>query len=196
MAYTITGRKTGTVRFIADDTGTIQTENLSMTSKVTSNPVEDGSDINDHVILDTSNFGVSGVIIGGEKAVDALKRMRDERDILTYSGRTRAENLVITSLTFDYSSKSKDGCAFKVQFREVQITSAERVEVGEVTMMTTQDAGKASTSQARKTSNAGTQTVAFEAISAGQYAGYSLAYSGGSSIGPTTRSSASYNGLT
>jgi len=34
MAYTIQGRKSGTVRFTPDDNGNIQTESLSLTSKV------------------------------------------------------------------------------------------------------------------------------------------------------------------
>lgn len=193
MAYTITGRKTGTVRFMHDDTGNIQTESLSMTSKVTSNPIESGSDINDHVANNALKFNVSGTIIGGDTAVAALKRMRQERDIITYVGRSRAENLVITSLSFDYNAKNKNGCTFKAQFQEVQITSAEKVEVP---MMTTQDTGKSSSSQTKKTTNSGTQTIVHQTISTSSYASYVNSYNGGSSSGPTTRSSTSYSGLT
>ena len=39
MAYTITGRKCGTVRFEPKTVGNIQTEQVSMSSKVTSNPI-------------------------------------------------------------------------------------------------------------------------------------------------------------
>lgn len=195
MAYTITGRKSGTVRFKPDDNGTVQTESLSMTSKVTSNPVESGAVINDHVIKDATRFNVSGTIIGGDKAVSALTAMREKRDILTYTGRSRVENLVITSLSFDYSAKNKTGCTFKAQFQQVLITSAERAEVGEFPPMSTQDAGKASTSQAKKTTNSGTQTLVTQSVSGAAYANYVASYNGQSSGGPETRNTASYNGV-
>lgn len=194
MAYTITGRKSGTVRFLPEDNGIVQTESASMTSRVTSNPIESGADLHDHVINDAEKFSISGTIIGGNSAIAALKSMRDKRDILTYTGRTRASNLVITSLTFDFAAKNKDGCAFKVQFQQVFITSAEVVEVGEVPM-SQQDAGKASTPQANKTSNAGTQTAATQSISGSAYASYVASYSGTSSAGPATRTTASYSGV-
>lgn len=195
MAYTIEGRKSGIVRFLPDDNGNIQTESLSLTSKVTSNPVESGADVNDHVVHDTARFSISGTIIGGDKAVAALKGMRDRRDILTYTGRSRVSNLVITSLSFDYNPKNKTGCTFKAQFQEILIVSAEKVEVGSFPPMSQQDAGKASTSQAKKTSKAGTQTVVTQSISGSAYASYVNSYNGGSSNGPATRATASYSGV-
>jgi len=166
-----------------------------MTSKVTSNPVESGSDINDHVIKDPKKFSVSGTIIGGSSAVDILTAMRDKRDILTYTGRARSSNLVITSLSFDYAAKNKNGCSFKATFQQVDITGSEVVEIGAVPLMSSQDAGKANSSQAKKTGKAGTQTTLTQTISGSAYASYVNSYTGGSSAGPTTRATASYNGI-
>lgn len=109
MAYTITGRKCGTVRFEPKTVGNIQTEQVSMSSKVTSNPIESGGDINDHVIKDPMKFTISGVIIGGQQAQSTLQNMRERRDIVSYTGRNRVSNLVITSLTFDASAKNAKG---------------------------------------------------------------------------------------
>ena len=67
MAYTITGRKSGSVRFEPDTIGNIQSEAVSMSSKVTSNPIENGADINDHVVKDPVKFSISGTIIGGQQ---------------------------------------------------------------------------------------------------------------------------------
>ncbi|MEA4901851.1 phage baseplate protein [Desulfitobacterium sp.] len=195
MAYTIQGRKSGTVRFTPDDNGNIQTESLSLTSKVTSNPVESGSDITDHIVNETARFSVSGTIIGGEKAVTALKNMRDKRDILTYTGRSRISNLVITSLSFDYNAKNKDGCAFRAQFQEIIIASSERVEVGEMPLMTQQDAGKSSNKQSKKTANAGTKTIVTQTVSGKAYANYVNSYKGNSNSGPATRKTPSYSGV-
>lgn len=45
MAYMLTSSKGGTVRFIPNDTGVVEKESESYSSSVTSNPVEDGADI-------------------------------------------------------------------------------------------------------------------------------------------------------
>ena len=94
MAYTITGRKSGSVRFEPDTIGNIQSEAVSMSSKVTSNPIENGADINDHVVKDPVKFSISGTIIGGQQGQQTLQTMRDRRDIVTYTGRVRIANLV------------------------------------------------------------------------------------------------------
>lgn len=202
MAYTIEGRKSGIVRFEPEgdsgDGGVVQSESISLSSKVTSNPVEDGSDINDHVINDPTQFSVSGTIVGGEQAATALRAMRDKRDILTYTGRSRLSNLVITALSFDYNAKNKDGCSFKASFQEIIVASSEKVEVGTMPMMSQQDKGKAAPAtkkQTSKTSNAGTQTTVTQNISSSAYVAYVNSYSGGSSSGPTTRTTASFSGV-
>jgi hypothetical protein len=195
VAYTFTGRQTGTVRFEQDDNGIVNKETESFNSRVTSNPVESGADINDHVINDSQKLNVSGVIIGGNAARAALLNMREKRDIVTYTGRTRVSNLVFTQLTFDYDAKNKDGSAFKAQLQEVIINSAQVVDVGAVPM-TAQDAGKSGTSQANQTANAGMQTVATQSVSGAAYADYVSSYNGDSSPGPETRTTASYNGIT
>ena len=59
MAYTLTGRKSGTVRFNPMQTGVVEKESESYSSTVTSNPIENGSTINDHV------NNASGTVIRG-----------------------------------------------------------------------------------------------------------------------------------
>ncbi|OPZ65887.1 MAG: hypothetical protein BWY85_00246 [Firmicutes bacterium ADurb.Bin506] len=197
MAYTITGRKSGTVRFEPSSTGNIQTEQVSMSSKVTSNPIESGSDINDHVVKDPARFTISGVIIGGQQAQSTLQNMRERRDIVTYTGRNRIGNLVITNLTFDASAKNAKGCSFKVTFQQVNISSAEVVEVGAYPMMSQQDAGKSSGSQTKATTADGLKTTVSSTISSSAYADYVNSYNNkpASSPGPATRATASYNGI-
>jgi hypothetical protein len=194
VAYTLTGEKSGEVRFDPDENGIINRESESFTSRVTSNPVENGADINDHVINDSQRLSINGVIIGGDDAKAALLNMRDKRDIVTYTGRTRVSSLVFTSLSFDYSARNKDGNTFRATLQKIDIISAQVTDVGAVPM-TTQDAGKANTSQANKTANAGTQTTVIQPISSSSYANYSDAYRGDSSPGPASRQTPSYNGV-
>ena len=95
MAYTLTGRKGGTVRFVPMKNGVVEKESESYSSSVTSNPVEGGADINDHVNNAAGKLTISGTIIGGAAAIAALKAMRDSRDVIAYTGKVRMGNLVM-----------------------------------------------------------------------------------------------------
>lgn len=195
MAYTLTGRKGGTVRFMPFQNGLVEKESESYSSSVTSNPIENGSDINDHVNNDAGTFSISGTIIGGESAVNALKAMRDSRDILTYTGVSRMTNLVFTSLKFDRSYKNKNGASFSASFKRVQTTSPEYVPMGESLPMTSQDAGKSDDTQLAKTTNAGMTTVSLQSVSSASLERHGAAYAQPSSPAPLMRITGGYNGL-
>jgi hypothetical protein len=195
MAYTLSGRKGGTVRFEPLDNGVVESESETYGSSVTSNPIENGSDINDHVNNDAGTFSVSGTIIGGDGAKNALMAMRDARDIMTYTGMTRVTNLVFTSLKFDRSYKNKDGSAFTAAFKRVQTAAPEYVAMDSAPPMTSQDAGKSSDAELAKTSNAGTKTIAVQSVSAASAEKYASAYNPPSSSAPLTRITGGYSGL-
>ncbi len=195
MAYTLTGRKSGTVRFNPMQTGVVEKESESYSSTVTSNPIENGSTINDHVNNDAGSFSISGTIVGGEGAINALKAMRDSRDIITYIGVSRVTNLVFTSLKFDRSYKNKNGAAFSATFKRVQTTSPEYIPAGESLPMTSQDAGKFDDAQLSKTANAGLTTVSLQSVSPASLERHTAAYSLPSSTAPMTRLTGGYSGL-
>ena len=195
MAYTLTGRKSGTVRFNPMQTGVVEKESESYSSTVTSNPIENGSTINDHVNNDAGAFSISGTIVGGEGAINALKAMRDSRDIITYIGVSRVTNLVFTSLKFDRSYKNKNGAAFSATFKRVQTTSPEYIPAGESLPMTSQDAGKFDDAQLSKTANAGLTTVSLQSVSPASLERHTAAYSLPSSTAPMTRLTGGYSGL-
>lgn len=195
MAYTLTGRKGGTVRFIPMQNGVVEKESESYSSSVTSNPIENGSDINDHVNNDAGTFSISGTIVGGEGAINALKAMRNARDIMTYTGVTRISNLVFTSLKFDRSYKNRDGAAFSATFKRVQTLSPEYVPAGESLPMTSQDAGRSGDAQLAKTANAGLTTVALQSVSPASLDRHGAAYTQPSSTAPMTRLTGGYSGL-
>lgn len=195
MAYTLTGRRGGTVRFVPLQNGVVEKESESYSSAVTSNPIENGSSINDHVNNEAGTFSISGTIIGGEGAVNALKAMRDARDILTYAGVSRVTNLVFTSLKFDRSSKNKNGASFSATFKRIQTTAPEYVPMGELLPMTSQDMGKSDDPQLAKTANAGMNTVYLQSVSTESQERYVAAYTQPSSSAPLTRVTGSYSGL-
>lgn len=186
MAYVIQGRKCGSVR-VEPDSGTIQSEQVNMTAKVTQYPVEDGSTISDHVVNDPVKFSISGVLVGGDSELNTLKRMREGRDLITYAGRQRFGNLVISSLSYTAKSDNAKGYDIKIQFQQVTITSAQYVATGAVPM-SQQQSGKG---QTQSTSKEGLQSSYTSAYSA------QIGTSGKPtpSSSPSQHGSSSYNGL-
>lgn len=195
MAYMLTSSKGGTVRFIPNDTGVVEKESESYSSSITSNPVEDGADINDHVNNAQGQLSISGTIVGGDSAINRLKQMRASRAILTYIGVTRMSGLVITSLKFDRSYKNKNGASFSLTLKQIRTTSSEYVSMDGVQSMTSQDAGKSSNAQLAKTANAGTTVIAYQSVSSASVNRRNAAYSGGSSSAPLTRQTGGYDGV-
>lgn len=197
MAYTLTGRRGGTVRFLPFRTGVVEKESESYSSSVTSNPIEAGSEINDHVNNAAGTLNISGTIVGGDNAVNALKAMRDSRDILTYTGVTRMANLVFTSLKFDYTYKNKDGASFSATLMQIRTTAPEYVPMNAVQSMTGQDAGKNSDPQLAKTASGGLTTVSLQPVSTASADKYRKScYGKRSSQAPLMRVTGGYNGLT
>lgn len=198
MAYTLTGEKCGTVRLDAATTGVIITESVQRSSKVTSNPVEQGADINDHVVNDPLKFTITGVTINGDGQAAILRRMWQQKDVLTYVGRNRIANCVITSYKADSNAKNLNGSNFTIQLQVVNRVSSDYVESGEQ-MMSAQDADAStsvSASQTKATSADGLKTTATQAISSSAYAAYVNSYSSkaASSPGPTARSATAFSG--
>jgi len=195
MAYTLTGKKSGTVRFEARSTGVIGKESESYSSTVTSNPIEQGAEINDHVNNASGTLNLSGTIIGGNSAINALKAMRKNRDLITYTGVTRMSNLVFTSLKFDRSHLNKDGAEFSATLKQVQLVAPEYVPMDSELPMTSQDAGKSTNQQLAVTAAVGLAVTALQTVSSSSAARYDSAYKQPSSSAPLTRKTGSYSGL-
>ena len=195
MAYTLTGRKGGTVRFVPFQTGVVEKESESYSSSVTSNPIEAGSEINDHVNNAAGTLNISGTIVGGDGAVNALKAMRESRDLITYIGLTRMANLVFTSLKFDRTSKNKKGASFSATLKQVKVTASGYVSMNAVEPMISQDEGKNSDAQLSRTANAGLTVVALQSVGSAGVENYREAYTGSYNSAPLTRITGGYNGL-
>lgn len=195
MGYRLTGEKCGSIRF-EPDTGTINKEGITMSSKMTENAIEDGSSLNDHVIKSAEQFPIGGILIGGNDAADRLTRMWKERDLLSYSGRVRGSNLVITSLSITPDHKNMGGCSFTATLQKANITSSAYVAMGEI-LMSQEDAGdeKKKSPQTAATKNAGLTTTVQESITGNAYTSYVNSYNGKSSSGPSTRKTAGYDGV-
>ena len=140
-------------------------------------------------------LNISGTIIGGDGAINALKAMRANRDLITYIGVTRMSNLVFTSLKFDRSSKNKDGAAFSATLKQVQTVVSEFVPMDAELPMTSQDVGKSDDPQLAKTANSGLTVVAIQTVSSACEKRYEEAYTPPSSTAPLMRMAGGYSGL-
>ena len=184
MAYTITGEKCGTVRLDAENSGVVVTESVQRSSKVTSNPVEKGSDINDHVINDPVVFSITGVFLDEDQS-DILERMWKEKDVVEYTGRTRISDCVITSFKSDISADNKNGSKFTVSLKVINRVSAEDANASK----------KVSKSQTKSTTADGLHTTVSQTISSSAYSSYvnSYANKAASSSGPSGRMTRAYS---
>lgn len=207
MAYILTGRKCGVVRLDPRQTGIVTAESAQYSSKATSNPMENGSDINDHVVTDPVKYTLTGVTIGGDAAAATLRKMWQQRDILEYIGRGRVASCVITSMKQDISARNKTGVAFTIQLQAVNITSAGYAASGEQ-LMSMQDANtgesaapmnsaarSSGTNQKKATTADGLKTTMAQSVSSNAYARYVQSYvsKADSSGGPSSRRQASFS---
>ena len=71
--YTLEGRKCGTIRFEPTTTGVVNSEDVTRSSTITDNPVEGGSNIQDHVFHQPLSFQIIGVAINGADTISALQ---------------------------------------------------------------------------------------------------------------------------
>lgn len=198
--YTLTGQKCGTMRFIPDSSGIITKESISYSSNITDNPVEGGSNINDHVFRNATQFSITGVAISNE-AYNKLQQMWKQGDILTYTGQVRIDMLVIQNLSKNFDKSNKNGFGFTATLKKIQIVSSQKASSD--SLMSSQDAGKAEDSassgksQTSATSADGLHTSVSEMISSSAYAEYVNTYANKPqpSAGPISRETPSNNGL-
>ena len=84
MAYSLSGKKSGAISFLPA-TGTITQETMTKSSKMTSNAIEGGSSIEDHVYLNPEQFQIVGVVVKNHSAFRSrLEAMWKNRDLVTY----------------------------------------------------------------------------------------------------------------
>jgi hypothetical protein len=204
--YTLEGRKCGTIRFEPTTTGVVNSEDVTRSSTITDNPVEGGSNIQDHVFHQPLSFQISGVAINGADTISALQKMWKSGDIITYTGRNRIENLVIQQLRSTHDAAHKTGFSFTATLKQITLGSSEGS--GTSTMVEQDTAAAASlpastskavqktSSQTAKTRADGLKTTVSTSISASAYASYVDSFNSkpDSSAGPTSRATPTNTG--
>lgn len=203
MSYRLTGRKSGTITF-QPLTGTITRETVTRSSKMTSNAIEGGSSIEDHVYLNPEQLQIEGVVVKSHNSFKTkLDAMWKKRDLVTYIGKVRVSGYVIINLQIKNDATNKNGFKFTATLQRANIVSGQYVETGQAVLMSQQDAkensgGSLPSEQAAQTTTtkaSGLKTTMSQQISQNAYVSYVDSYKGKSSPGPLQRQTASYNGI-
>lgn len=128
----------------------IISEGATATARLTSNPVENGADMNDHIIIDPMTFNVSGVvsnissnIIGqilnlpnvfsqetskAQEAWEELLELQTKREPFTLvQGLKEYENIIILSLSESQDKDTANGLFFTATMQEVIFVGAQTV---------------------------------------------------------------------
>ena len=109
----------------------VELENPDMINDVSDHPLEDGRSVSDHVSLRPNVFPINGVVAGEEAAqkIATLRRWRNERHRLKYTGRNIFKGYVISEFRTEHDVRVRDGFRFRMTLQEVRITSPELVEL-------------------------------------------------------------------
>lgn len=153
------------------NTGVVKTEDVTYKNKVTSNPVETGSSVNDHVFIENNGFSITATVIDGTLR-DILMNMRDNRDLLKYRGIESFDDIVITSLKMTPSAQNETGFELAMSFQKIEFVTAQKVKINKSMAKADEAVKKASPaakSQTKPTSNKGTQTAEKSSVSAQDY---------------------------
>lgn len=152
------------------NTGVVKSEDVTYKNKVTSNPVETGSSVNDHVLLENNSFSITATVIDGSMR-DTLLDMRNNRDLLQYRGIESFDDLVITSLKMTPSYKNETGFELSMSFQKIEFVTAQKVKIN-ASMAKADEQTKKTTSAAtgtKTTANKGTQTTQSTSITTQSY---------------------------
>jgi hypothetical protein len=118
--------RTGEVEF-----NVVLEESPDYQNQVTSNAVENGSDVADHVKNTPETLAIRGVITG-DQAAERLKKLREflkAGELLTYIGRNVFTNVVIESLTTRHTAQVRDGYECNLTLKHVRVARSREVYI-------------------------------------------------------------------
>ena len=155
------------------NTGVVIDEDVSRKSKVTENPVETGSNVNDHILFENNGFSITAMVVDGNMR-DILKRMHENGELVKYRGIESFDDLVITDLKMKYTPNNQSGFALSMTFKKLLLVSAQKVKIkGSITSMAQSDASTKKSPTTKKAtgkpSNKGTQTAQSAPVSVKSY---------------------------
>lgn len=102
----------------------IETEKLSNSVQATAYPVDQGEPITDHVQQQPEMLSLDGWILSGDSYKAEMQYLRDSMrkgTLLSYTGRTVAKNVIITSIDDTRTGDVANGAAVSAQLQFIRI---------------------------------------------------------------------------
>lgn len=108
-------------------------ESFTNTVNATSYPTEKGLPITDGIQRQPKTFTISGKILAenaksAESIKDALIKEQDKGTLLTYVGRMKAQNVIITNFNGTYDSTIANGFSTTIDLQEIRIAKTPYVK--------------------------------------------------------------------
>lgn len=104
-------------------------ESPNYANNVTDRPVEDGTNITDHVRPRPTHLSLFGVISEeAEDKFEKLKEYKEKGELLDFRGRNRFKNLVIETLHTDFDIDARDGYSFQIDLVQIRTAEAKIVD--------------------------------------------------------------------
>ena len=126
-------------------------ETVTHSSEVTDKAVEDGGNIADHMKERPDTVSISGVCVGDDAwpRLARIRKMRTERQLVTYTNRNIFTSMAVTSINTDHDTTIAGGFKFDITLRHIRRATP---AVAQLTSVPPAVATKAAPAQ-----NAGTQ---------------------------------------
>lgn len=110
----------------------VTSEKPEYTNLITEKPVERGQDIADHARNLPLRFSFTGVVTGDRDSdakakYEKLIEYRNNRDLLDFAGRNLLSNMMIESLSPEFTKTNAKGFSFSCTLKQVRIAVAEMV---------------------------------------------------------------------
>ena len=104
----------------------VVTEAEIKNADVTNRPVEKGEDIQDHMKAKPYEIRLTGAMVNDAMGkIGTIEGFQKDAELLTYVGRRKIENLVITSFSTKFSKDVKDAYEYDMSLQEVKIAKPE-----------------------------------------------------------------------
>jgi hypothetical protein len=100
----------------------VTSETVTHTSEVTDKAVEDGGNIADHMKERPDTVAISGVCVGDDAwpRLARIRKMRTERQLVTYTNRNIFTSMSVTSINTDHDSTVAGGFKFDITLKHVR----------------------------------------------------------------------------
>jgi LysM repeat protein len=128
-------------------------ESFDSSINATSYPTEEGLPITDGIQRQPKTFSITGKILGktssdAEKIVTALEKKMNAGTIVSYVGRTKAKNVIITDVSGTFDSTVGNGLSVTISLQEIRMATSPFA----VKKTKKKQSGKKSKSNTKKTS--------------------------------------------